>query len=188
MRAKHPVVRGGDASLVCHLIREDLSPTGNCINEETCRDSEERARDRRPGVITPLGSPFLYILASPPSPMPAARKYSVAWQLLRSRLTSANNGETLISCDWARRTAATKATSGVVWRGEWRVERWSLSLSLSLSLSPSLSPVSSRRIPPRASTLSRSSIRILSATRWERKGERERQTEREGERKRDTPF
>jgi len=82
MRAKHPVVRGGDASLVCHLIREDLSPTGNCINEETWRDSEERARDQRPGVITPLGSPFLYIPASPPSvsspPLPCQPRKSTA--------------------------------------------------------------------------------------------------------------
>lgn len=75
-------------------------------------------RDQRPEVITPLDSIFILLPAYPPESTP------VAWQLLRSRLTSANNGETLISCDWARRTAATKATNGMACRrGRGSLER-----------------------------------------------------------------
>lgn len=66
-------------------------------------------------------------------PPPPPESTPVAWQLLRSRLTSANNGETLISCDWARRTVATKATNGMACRGRGCLER-----DDPLSLSPRL--------------------------------------------------
>lgn len=77
MRTKHSlclalprplrVVRGKDASLVCHLIQEDLSPTGNCINEETWRDSKKK---RARSEARSYNSTRLSIFVPSPAPLP----------------------------------------------------------------------------------------------------------------------
>jgi len=103
-----------------------------------------RTRDQKPEVITPLDSLiFIPLLRPPDSRPPSSESTPVAWQLLRSRLTSANNGETLISCDWARRTAATKATNGIARRRRRRGRRGSRMRWSSLIFS--LADPSSRR-------------------------------------------
>ena len=128
---------------------------------------QERTHDQRPEVITPLDS--LVLSSSRP---PSSESIPVAWQLLRSRLTSANNGETLISCDWARRTAATKATNGIAWRGG-EERGGGLGWDDPLSFSP-------RRVLPRTNPPSFKHSNSLYSGRKTTEREREREREREG--------